>query len=68
MISAEHDRTVTPYLARAIFRIQKKAPARTDFHQFADRSHFLAGEKGWEEVASYAVDWANDVLKPAALH
>jgi pimeloyl-ACP methyl ester carboxylesterase len=68
VISAEHDRTVTPYLARAIFSIQKKAAARTDFHQFADRSHFLAGEKGWEEVASYAVDWANDVLKPAALH
>ena len=36
----------------------KKSPARTDFHQFADRSHFLAGEKGWEDVARYAIDWA----------
>ncbi len=68
MISAEHDRTVTPYLARTIFNIQKKAPARTDFHQFADRSHFLAGEKGWEEVANYALDWANQVANPAILH
>ena len=31
VIAAEHDRTVTPYLARAIYNIQKKAPARTDF-------------------------------------
>lgn len=68
VISAEHDRTVTPYLARAIYNVQKKSPARTDFHQFADRSHFLAGEKGWEEVANYALAWANDVLKPATLH
>lgn len=65
VISAEHDRTVTPYLAHAIYNIQKQAPARTDFHQFAGRSHFLAGEKGWEEVAAYALDWANEVTTPA---
>ena len=65
---AEHDRTVTPYLAKAVYNVQKKAPARTDFHQFPDRSHFLAGEKGWEEVANYALDWANEVTKPAAIH
>jgi esterase/lipase len=57
VVEAEHDRTVTPYLARAIYRIQKKSPARTDFKLFPDRSHFLAGEKGWEEVANYAIDW-----------
>jgi pimeloyl-ACP methyl ester carboxylesterase len=61
VIAAEHDRTVTPYLARASYNIQKKSPARTDFHQFADRSHFLAGEKGWEEVAQYTLDWAAEV-------
>ncbi len=58
VIAAEHDRTVTPYLARAIYNVQKKAPSRTDFHQFKDRSHFLAGEKGWEDVAQYTLDWA----------
>lgn len=62
VISAEHDRTVTPFLARGIFNVQKKAPARTDFKQFGDRDHFLAGERGWEDVANYAIDWARDVL------
>ena len=67
VISAEHDRTVTPYLAKAIYNIQKRSPARTDFHQFADRSHFLAGEKGWEDVARYAIDWAAQAT-PASIH
>jgi pimeloyl-ACP methyl ester carboxylesterase len=58
VISAEHDRTVSPFLARGIYKLQKKAPARTDFHEFKNRSHFLAGEKGWEEVAQYTLDWA----------
>jgi len=62
VIAAERDRTVTPYLARAIYNVQKKAPSRTDFKQFPDRSHFLAGEKGWEEVAQYSIDWATSVL------
>jgi len=62
VISAEHDRTVTPFLARLIFNVQKKAAVRTDFKQFEDRDHFLAGERGWEDVATYAINWARDVL------
>jgi len=68
VIAAEHDRTVTPYLAHAIYNVQKKSPARTDFHQFADRSHFLAGEAGWEEVANYALDWAREVGVQPSIH
>ena len=58
VISAEHDRTVSPFLARQVYKLQKKAPSRTDFHEFKDRDHFLAGERGWEEVAQYTLDWA----------
>ncbi|PZR07230.1 MAG: alpha/beta hydrolase, partial [Archangium gephyra] len=29
------------------------------FREFEGRDHFIAGEKGWEEVASFALDWAN---------
>ena len=56
--AAEHDRTVTPYLARAAYNIQRRSPARTDFKLFPNRSHFLCNEKGWEEVASAAIAWA----------
>lgn len=62
VIAAEKDRTVTPYLSRASYAVQRRAPVRTDFKQFAGRSHFLAGEAGWEEVAQAAIDWATEVL------
>ncbi len=58
VLSAEHDRTVSPFLARQVYSLQKKAAARTDFHEFEGRDHFLAGGKGWEEVAQYTLDWA----------
>lgn len=29
------------------------------FREFEGRDHFIAGEKGWEEVATYALDWAH---------
>lgn len=54
----EKDRTVTPYLAEAAYNIQKQASATTEFKLFPDRSHFLCGEKGWEEVAAFAIAWA----------
>jgi len=56
--AAEHDRTVTPYLARAAYNIQRRSAARTDFRLFPNRSHFLCNEKGWEEVAAAAIEWA----------
>jgi len=57
----DKDRTVTPYVARAAYNLQKRASARTDFKEFAGRSHFLAGEKGWEDVAAFCIDWAKQV-------
>lgn len=56
--AAEKDRTVTPALSRAAYSRQKKSSARTDFVAFKRRSHFLAVEPGWEEVADYTIDWA----------
>jgi pimeloyl-ACP methyl ester carboxylesterase len=59
--AAEHDRTVAPALSRAIYRKQKKSPARTDFVEFPGLSHFLAGEPGYEKVAQYVIDWAKSL-------
>jgi pimeloyl-ACP methyl ester carboxylesterase len=37
------------------------------FREFPARDHFTAGEKGWEEVADAALDWAMNP-KPSELH
>lgn len=31
--------------------------SRTDYKRFEGRSHFICGEKGWEEVAGYIQQW-----------
>ncbi|MEO3384750.1 alpha/beta hydrolase [Mesorhizobium sp. CAU 1741] len=59
--AAEKDRTVAPALSRAIYRKQKKSPARTDFVEFPGLSHFLASEPGYEKVADYVIDWAKSL-------
>jgi pimeloyl-ACP methyl ester carboxylesterase len=32
-----------------------------DFKEFPGRSHFIAGEKNWEEVAGYVLEWLKKV-------
>lgn len=39
--------------------------AVTDFKEFPERSHFTIGEKGWEDVADFALTWA---VKQAAAY
>jgi hypothetical protein len=45
-------------MTEAIYRKQKQAGSRTDLKIFPDRSHWTCLDRGWEEVADYALDWA----------
>jgi pimeloyl-ACP methyl ester carboxylesterase len=39
----------------------------TDYKEFPGRSHYTVGQDGWEEVADYALEWAEEHAKhPAA--
>ena len=60
LIAGEFDKTVPAPMVRSNFRLQKRAPSPTAFHQFKGRSHYLCAEPGWEEVADYALGWARD--------
>jgi pimeloyl-ACP methyl ester carboxylesterase len=64
---AERDRTVDPFTARGIYNHQRSSKARTDFKMFADHSHYLIGEPGWEAVAKYCLDWAEGVAAAPAV-
>jgi len=39
----------------------KDKNSMVDYKRFEGRSHFIAGEKGWEEVAGYVLDWLKKV-------
>jgi pimeloyl-ACP methyl ester carboxylesterase len=45
-------------------KLQRRSTAVTAFKVFPGRSHFIVGQKGWEEVADFVLDWA---LDPVAL-
>jgi alpha-beta hydrolase superfamily lysophospholipase len=44
-----------------------KSRAHTDYKEFPGRSHYTVGQPGWEEVADYALDWANEHTGRGAL-
>jgi alpha-beta hydrolase superfamily lysophospholipase len=58
LISAEHDRTVEPSMVQQAYKKYQASTAITELKGFADRSHYLIAERGWEEVADYALSWA----------
>jgi len=57
-ISTDHDHVVPQSAARANFAKYKASAAPVEFKLFPGRSHFLCGEKGWEEIADFALTWA----------
>ncbi len=58
VIGGERDVIMPASLSRKIFKRHSASPVKTGYKEFAGRSHFLVGENGWEEVAEYAVEWA----------
>lgn len=58
VIGGEKDVIMPAALSRKIYRRHRASPAVTAYHEFPGRSHYLIAEKGWEEVADYALSWA----------
>ncbi len=59
-IAGGEDHIMPPEVNRSNADHYGKSTAHTDFKEFPGRSHFTVGEPGWEEVADYALDWANE--------
>lgn len=58
IIVGEKDLIADASMAQAIYKKQKQAPSRTAFKKFPHRSHWIAMDPGWQEVADYALDFA----------
>jgi pimeloyl-ACP methyl ester carboxylesterase len=58
LIAGEKDRTVPAPMVRATYRKHLRSPALTAFREFAGRSHWLCNERGWQDVADFALTWA----------
>lgn len=58
LIAGGKDHISPASLTRANFELFRHSKAITNYKEFPERSHFTIGERGWEAVADYALDWA----------
>ena len=58
LIGGGRDRVAPASMTKAIYAKQKRAKSLTELKIYPDRSHYLCGEPGWEEVADDALAWA----------
>jgi len=58
LAAGEHDHIAPPSVAHMNYKLYKHSTAVTDYKEFDGHSHYILGEKGWEEVADYCLDWA----------
>jgi pimeloyl-ACP methyl ester carboxylesterase len=64
LVAGGADHTAPAAVTRAEAKLQGKSFALTAYKEFPGRSHFTIGQPGWEEVADFALDWAEN---PVAL-
>ena len=60
LISGGQDHVSPASVVEANFRLYGKSSAITEYREFPERTHFTLGQPGWEEVADYALTWAED--------
>jgi alpha-beta hydrolase superfamily lysophospholipase len=58
LIAGGKDHIAPAAVTEANYRLYRDSKSVTDYKEYPDRSHFTIGQKGWEEVADYALDWA----------
>jgi len=58
LIAGGEDHQVPPSMNRSNYRKYSRSRALTQFKEFAGRSHLIAAQEGWQEVAEYALTWA----------
>ena len=63
LIGGGKDLIAEAAMTRAIFKKQARAPSVTELKIYPERSHWTCLDPGWEDVADYALDWAESHAK-----
>ena len=59
LVAGSADRTITTDMHQRNHAKYRRSAARTDYVEFAGRSHYTIAEPGWEEVAAHVIGWAS---------
>jgi fermentation-respiration switch protein FrsA (DUF1100 family) len=60
MIAGSADHLIPASLNRANYKKYSSSPSVTVFKEFPGRTHYIIGQKNWEEVADYILDWLKE--------
>jgi pimeloyl-ACP methyl ester carboxylesterase len=63
LIAGSDDHTVPAAVNRSNYHKYHRSKAVTSFKEFPGRSHLTIAQTGWEEVADYALSWAEQELQ-----
>ena len=58
LIAGAQDHLVPPIINRINYKKYQRSTAVTAYQEFPHRSHLIIAQDGWEEVAEYALSWA----------
>ena len=72
-VGAKEDEIVPAHLCERNAKAYTDISSRSDFIEFTDRGHFICGQPGWEEVATYIAHWLEEpatiaVTRAAVIH
>lgn len=56
-IAGEKDNIIPSSLNKKNFVAYKDKNSKTDFREFTDRTHYICGQKNWEEIAKFINEW-----------
>lgn len=60
-IAGEKDHIIPSSLNKKNFEAYKDKNSKIDFKEFGGRTHYICGQKNWEEVAEYTLSWLTDL-------
>jgi pimeloyl-ACP methyl ester carboxylesterase len=63
LIAGSEDHLIPAALNKTNFRRYSDRGSVTTFKEFPGRTHFIIGQKNWEEVAQFACDWLEENIQ-----
>jgi pimeloyl-ACP methyl ester carboxylesterase len=63
LIAGSDDHSAPASVNRSNYHKYQRSKAITSFKEFPGRSHLIVAQTGWEEVAGYALTWAEQQLQ-----
>ena len=60
LIAGGNDHVSPAAVVEANYKLYRKSIATTEYREFPERTHYTLGQPGWEEVADFALGWAEE--------